>query len=239
MSDNLRSLLFAAVLCLVCSTLLTAASSGLAPYQKENVQLDRQRNLLKSVKLVDPEATYSADDIRRLYSENIRKIYVGRDGEVLPEDDHPPEVLPVYLYQKEEKVEAYIIPIDTRGLWGKIRGYMALNADGSTVTGFTVYQHNETPGLGGEIEQRWFQENFVGKRIVSRHGDFVSVAVAKGKAADSVPADRQVHYVDGISGATLTGRFLTAGLKDILSQYEPVSVRFRNKKTSRMPAVAQ
>jgi Na+-transporting NADH:ubiquinone oxidoreductase subunit C len=239
MSDNLRSLLFAVVLCLVCSTLLTAASSGLAPYQKENVQLDRQRNLLKSVNLIDPETKYPAEEIRRRYAENIRKIYVGRDGEVLSEDNYPPESLPVYLYQEKESVEAYIIPIDTRGLWGKIRGYMALDADGSTVTGFTVYQHSETPGLGGEIEQRWFQENFVGKKIVSRYGDFVSVSVAKGKASESVPAERQEHYVDGISGATLTGRFLTAGLKDVLSQYEPVSVRFRNKKNSRMPAALQ
>lgn len=236
MSDTLRSLLFAVALCLVCSLLLTAAATGLKGYQRENVELDRQRNLLKSVKLVSPDDSYSADDIRRLYSENITEIMVDRNGRIEPKDRAAPGDLPVYLYQIGDAVKAYIIPINTRGLWGKIRGYLAIESDGATVAGFTVYQHSETPGLGGEIEQRWFQDNFVGKKIVGGDGAFVSVKVAKGAVDAVVPADQQINYVDGISGATLTGRFLTAGLKNILSEYEPVSVQFRGHQAPRLPS---
>jgi len=239
MSDTMRSLIFSAVLCLVCSLLLTAAATGLKGYQQENVELDRRRNLLKSVNLVAAGGDYSAEDIRRLYDANIAEIAVDRSGRVVPAGEDTGVSLPVYLYQTGDAIQAYIIPINTRGLWGKIKGYMALESDGATIAGFTVYQHSETPGLGGEIEQRWFQENFVGKKIVGRYGDFVSVSVAKGVADTAVPEEKQMNYVDGISGATLTGRFLTAGLKDILETYEPISVQFRGQRMLRMPQAAE
>lgn len=238
MSDHLRSLLFATVLCLVCSLLLTAAATGLKGYQQENLELDRRRNLLKSVNLVTPDGSYSAKEIRSLYDANIEEIAVDRSGRVVPYGGRTPGDLPVYLYRKNGDINAYIIPINTRGLWGKIKGYLAIDSDGATVAGFTVYQHHETPGLGGEIEQRWFQKNFVGKKIVSRSGSFVSIAVAKGEVSATVPADRRINYVDGISGATLTGRFLTAGLKNILEEYEPVSVQFRGHRMLKTPAAA-
>jgi Na+-transporting NADH:ubiquinone oxidoreductase subunit C len=235
----MRSLIFSAVLCLVCSLLLTAAATGLKGYQQENVELDRRRNLLKSVNLVSADGDYSAEEIRRIYDANITEISVDRSGRVVPADEASDGNLPVYLYQTGDAIQAYIIPINTRGLWGKIKGYMALESDGATVAGFTVYQHSETPGLGGEIEQRWFQDNFVGKKIVGRYGDFVSISVAKGVVDSAVPPEKQVNYVDGISGATLTGRFLTAGLKDILKTYEPVSVQFRGHRMLRMPQAAK
>jgi Na+-transporting NADH:ubiquinone oxidoreductase subunit C len=127
-------------------------------------------------------------------------------------------------------VEAYIIPIDSRGLWGRILGYLAIKDDGSTISGFTVYKHSETPGLGGEIEQNWFQKNFVGKKIVNLQGNFVSIRIAKGAVDDIISKEKQLNYVDGISGATLTGKFLSEGLQDILRDYEPVSVRFRKNQ---------
>jgi Na+-transporting NADH:ubiquinone oxidoreductase subunit C len=104
---------------------------------------------------------------------------------------------------------------------------MAIENDGKTVAGFSVYSHNETPGLGGEIEKPWFQKNFVGKKIVDEKGNFVSVGIAKGHVADVIASDRQSNYVDGISGASLTGKFLTGGLKTVLTEYEPLSEQFR------------
>ena len=120
-------------------------------------------------------------------------------------------------------------------MWGKIHGYMAIQRDGKTVAGFSVYSHNETPGLGGEIEKPWFQRNFIGKQIVDAKGAFTPVAIAKGKVADSVAADKQANYVDGISGATLTGKYLTGGLRDVLTEYEGLSREFR-KGDIRLPA---
>lgn len=233
MSDTLRSLVFAVVLCLVCGTLLTAASSGLKEIQQKNMTIDQRKNILKSVGLVDPDRAYAGKEINQIYEKKIRRVVVDETGQVLSSSEAQTDKggmnLPIYLYaDSDEVVQAYIIPIDTRGLWGKIHGYLALKNDGETISGFTIYKHSETPGLGGEIEQNWFQRNFVGKKIIGPGGSFVSVAIAKGKAGDSAPRDRLANYVDGISGATLTGKFLTQGLKEILTSYEGVSVKFRN-----------
>ena len=230
MSDTFKSVLFALATAVICSLLLTAASSGLKPLQQENIAVDRKKNILKSIGLVEDDRTYSFDAIKSLYAENITSMVVDDAGQVKEAGLGDDTGLPIYLYAKDGALEAYVVPINTRGLWGKIYGYLALENDGSTVSGFTVYQHSETPGLGGEIEKAWFQKNFKGKRIVDQGGSFVSIGIAKPSATAGMSDTEKANYVDGISGATLTGRFLSAGLKEILSEYEPVSIRLRSKE---------
>lgn len=235
MSDSLKTILFATGLCLVCSLLLTMAATGLKAYQQENALVDRQKNILKAVGAVSPQQSTTDEEIKTLYRERIKCVSVGPGGEVLSTDAAPADTIPLYLYQEGGKTESYIVPVNSRGLWGRIYGYLALETDGSTIAGFTVYQHSETPGLGGEIENRWFQRNFVGKQIVDEDGNFVSISIAKGAVEDAVRQDLQPHYVDGISGATMTGKYLSEGLEDILTTYEPVSVHFRNRGMLKLP----
>lgn len=231
-SDKAKSILFTIVLCLVCGILLTAASTGLKPLQQKNMLLDRKKNILASINLLESDKTYSSEEINSLYSKNLTYLTIDEFGQVIKDGQENDKTMPLYLYEKTRGVvEAYIIPIDARGLWGKILGYMAIKKDGSTISGFTVYKHSETPGLGGEIEQNWFRKNFVGKKILDQAGSFVSITIAKGKVDKNIPEDRQINYVDGISGATLTGKFLSKSLKDNLLAYEPVSVRFRDNRS--------
>jgi Na+-transporting NADH:ubiquinone oxidoreductase subunit C len=227
MSSRLKSILFAAILCFVCSAILTAASSGLQRFQKQNMRIDKHRNVLMSVGLVKADQRYPADEIETMYAEFIKPLWVDSDGELIEAPQEGENNLPLYIFEKDNQIQAYIVPISSRGLWGKIQGYLAIENDGSTVSGFTVFKHSETPGLGGEIEKAWFQKNWIGKKIVDRDGDFVSVSIAKGAVQDMIPPQKQSNYVDGISGATLTGKYLTAGLKEVLEDYEPVSIRFR------------
>lgn len=232
MSDGIRSILFALVICLVCGFLLTAASSSFSARQKENIMLDRHKNILKAAGIIDSSKKYTHKETEKLYARNITRVGVALDGRIVTGNaasgDH---ILPLYLSRDEKgNLRAYIIPIETNGLWGKIYGYLALESDGATVSGFTVYKHSETPGLGGEIEKTWFDRNFLGKKIVDHAGKFVSVRIAKGKAKLAVGKDRLANYVDGISGATLTGSFLTKGLKRVLSEYEPISLLFRENR---------
>ena len=235
MSDTFKSVSFALVTAVICSLLLTAASSGLKPFQQENIEVDRKKNILKSIGLVQEDRSYHFEAIKSLYAENITSMVVDEEGRVKEAGQGDEGGLPIYLYGRDGAVKAYVVPINTRGLWGKIFGYLALESDGSTVSGFTVYQHSETPGLGGEIEKSWFQKNFKGKRIVDHDGNFVSIGIAKPSATAGMSAAEKANTVDGISGATLTGRFLSAGLKEILSEYEPVSIRFRSKEMRLMP----
>lgn len=235
MSDRLKSVVFALVLCTVISILLTAASTGLQRFQEKNVILDRQKNILKSVGLISESRKYTPGAIEKMYESSIQAVWADPSGKIIKKPVSGEQDLPVYIYTKEEAIKAYVVPINSRGLWGRIMGYLALESDGSTISGFTVYKHSETPGLGGEIEKNWFQKNFVGKKIIDQEGGFVSISIAKGKVADRIPKGQQINYVDGISGATLTGKYLTAGVKQILKSYEPVSIRFRKNQMKKEP----
>lgn len=230
MSESRKSIVFAAIMAVVCSVLLTVAATVLRPFKLHNIAIDMHKNILKSVQLLEPDKPYDDQWIEDTYKKNIQCLYVDEAGAIVEEKKRGRTDLPLCLYRPAEEIEAYIIPINTRGLWGKIEGYLALEKDGSTVKGFTVYKHNETPGLGGEIEQAWFQKNFQGKKITNRGGNFVSISIAKGAVLESLPEEQKEHFVDGISGATLTGKYLTAGFKEILQEYEPVSIKFRSNR---------
>lgn len=228
----MKTIVFAFALCLVCGTLLTAASTRLQPLQERNAQIDRKKNILKSVSLIKKDRGYDGNEIDRLYEDNIYQYYVDQNGAIvepaIAEKADSSNLMTIYLVMDENnRIRSYIIPVESRGLWGKIYGYLALRDDGSTIEGFTVYKHSETPGLGGEIENQWFQENFVGKKIVDQNNEFVSVSITKGSASDKVPEKKLPNYVDGISGATLTGQYLSSGLRETLKEYEPVSLNFR------------
>lgn len=153
MSNYVKSIIFAAVLSIVCGSLLTLASTGLKEYQLKNIAIDKQKNILKSVGLISDKQTLSQDTIDRLYADNIRQMWVDLEGKIVSKQKKTENDLLVYLHQEHDEIQSYIIPIDSRGLWGRILGYLAIKNDGATVAGFTVYSHSETPGLGGEIEK--------------------------------------------------------------------------------------
>ena len=102
-----------------------------------------------------------------------------------------------------DKVESYVLPVSGKGLWSTLYGYLALNGDKNTVRGITFYKHGETPGLGGEVENPEWTKQWVGKTILDEAGNLTSITVKKGKV-DPAVAKENAHYVDGLSGATLT-----------------------------------
>lgn len=228
-------ILFALVLSVVCSLLITAAATALKDRQQENMALDKKVNLLRAAGVVDAGQKPGKDTINTLYDQRIKAVVVDRQGRIMETED--PNSMHLYFIHAQDAgdnaalndISGYIVPINTRGLWGKIQGYLAFENDGQTVSGFSVFSHSETPGLGGEIESAWFQKNFKGKKILNSQDKFVSLGIAKGKAGN-LPKNEQDNYVDGISGATLTGRYLSEGIKTTLMKYEGVSVTFRQKQ---------
>ncbi len=223
-AKRIHAIKFATLVSVVCCLLITGASTGLKPFQQENRTLDRQKNILRAAGIISMETRPSRGQIQSLFQDKIHEVTVDARGNFMEKGTG--EGLSLYLYKEDQTLKAYVIPIESRGLWGKIKGYMALEADGETVAGFTVYSHSETPGLGGEIEKAWFQKNFIGKKIFNAANEFVSIGIAKG-SVDALAEDARANHVDGISGATLTGKYLTQGLKQNLKRYEAVSVRLR------------
>lgn len=121
--------------------------------------------------------------------------------------------LPVYVCTKEDSSAYYIFPLRGKGLWGPIWGYIALESDFNTVYGAVFDHKGETPGLGAEINQGWFQANFRGKKIFDGN-TFKSIEVVK-------PGTVAVNdfNVDAISGGTITSKGVEAMLFDCLYGY--------------------
>jgi Na+-transporting NADH:ubiquinone oxidoreductase subunit C len=226
-NSKLNVIKFALLVSFICGLLITAAAGGLKKFQQENIELDKKINLLKAANLIDPQKKPPKDQIKALYDTHIQAVIVDSQGKILETDS--PDSMHLYFYKTDEVIQGYILPINSRGLWGKIHGYLAFENDGQTVSGFSVFSHSETPGLGGEIESAWFQKNFKGKKILNSQNKFVSVGIAKGKV-ENMPETERGNYVDGISGATLTGKYLSQGIKSTLTQYEAVSITFRQKE---------
>lgn len=221
MSDTLKSFGFAAVLCIVCSFLLTFAASTLKPIQDRNIRADQQKNILKVLGLIESGKKYSSEELSGIYEMSVREVFVDSEGAVF--DVAQDGLNPVFVSETDGVVDAYAIPISGFGLWSTLYGYFSLEGDGKTVKGITFYEHGETPGLGAEVEKPWFQDQFKGKRIVNAAGEFVSIGVVKGKVVDKIPENLQDYYVDGISGATVTAKGVETFLRTDLLKYEGYS----------------
>ncbi|MFH0907741.1 MAG: NADH:ubiquinone reductase (Na(+)-transporting) subunit C [bacterium] len=222
---------FALVVCVVCSLMLSATASILKERQDYNVELDRKFNVLKAFGAQvrsDDGRRISGPEIDRIFREKISEIVLdGASGQLLDgktsadfsaEDLHDRKVLPLYVWKENGELDKVALPIHGKGLWSTIYGYISLKRDLATIEGITFYKHGETPGLGGEVETDWFQDQFKGKMIFE-DGQRLHFDIVKGKVADRYPEGNN-HAVDGISGATLTGKGVMTFLNSDLDKYE-------------------
>ncbi|WP_368544588.1 Na(+)-translocating NADH-quinone reductase subunit C [Enterobacter soli] len=221
-----KTLLVVLVLCLVCSIVVAGSAVGLKPLQQEQRALDKQRNILAVAGLM--QDGMSADDVSKIFAERISARLVDlKSGELLEKDPakfnpslalkdpqmsvaleasqdpagikRRSNIAEIYLVRDAQKrVQEMVLPVYGNGLWSVMYAFVALSPDGRTIKGITYYDHGETPGLGGEIENPNWRAQFVGKKVVDDNG-LPALKVVKGSAR---PGDE--YAVDGLSGATLT-----------------------------------
>tara|TARA_B100000427_G_scaffold143811_1_gene119782 strand:+ start:10289 stop:10975 length:687 start_codon:yes stop_codon:yes gene_type:complete len=226
LSEAQKTFRFAILMCVFCSLALTAAAVGLKDRQDENKLIDRQKNILKALNLINSKVKYTGQDIKEAYSSNVKEYYLDSKGILTKEKTD----LAIFVVGESNNIKTYAVPFEAYGLWSWIKGYIALKGDGESIVGFTVYSHAETPGLGGECEKDWFQNQFIGKKITDINGKFVSIGVVKGKLSDKgFDEMKEKNYVDGMSGATITSKGIEDYLRKDLAAYETFSKRLRGK----------
>lgn len=215
------TLSYAAAVCLVSSLLLSAAASGLRDRQARMAEADRQFHVLRvfRAQVLDARGRRIAPpEIRALYARHVEREEVDpRTGAPAP---GAPGALETFRWVEDGRVAGHAIPVGGAGVWGPIRGYLAVDGAGERILDLTFYRHQETPGLGGEIEREEFLRGFRGRRLFGEDGRLRSVAVAKGRAGERAREDAATLVVDGISGATLTGRAVGEFLTRDLAGYE-------------------
>ncbi|MEY8847836.1 Na(+)-translocating NADH-quinone reductase subunit C [Psychroserpens sp. XS_ASV72] len=137
-----------------------------------------------------------------------------------------PRKLPLFVGENKDGTTVYVAPIYGKGLWDAIWGYVAMDED-MVVRGVYFDHKGETPGLGANIKQRYFMDDFYGEHLLSENGRFKGIEVAKGNA-DPKNEDKTDNEVDAIAGATITGNGVSAMIKNDLKLYKPY---FDNLKT--------
>ena len=218
----LKTFIVATLLCLICSVIVSGSATVLKARQLKNKQFDVQKNILSVAGLTDStqsieerfakiearivdmstgEYTDSVDvntyDQRKASKDPTQNIVLEKDQD-LAQIGARAKYAKVYLLRDGDQISKIILPVKGYGLWSTMYGFVALEADANTISDITFYEHNETPGLGGEIQNRGWQKTWQGKRVFDESGQPV-FSVVKGKAA----ADSE-HDVDGLAGATLT-----------------------------------
>jgi Na+-transporting NADH:ubiquinone oxidoreductase subunit C len=225
--SNLYIVLYAAAITIVCGGALAIASQSLKPLQDANIELERKKNILATVMELKEGA-----DIVKLYNTRVKESVIDFQGNVKvgmkasqvviaeqyklkPEE----RLLPIYEFRSQTdstKVENAVMPVYGYGLWNNIWGFVALQSDLNTVQGVKFEHAGETPGLGARITSDDIQVRYKGKKVFE--GDkIMSVQMQKGEGMD-YSADP--HKVDGMSGATLTGKGVNNMLTDYFACYK-------------------
>lgn len=232
--STLYTIGFAALVCVVCSFLVSTAAVSLKDYQDANALLEKQKNVLMAAGLAKPGEKLSEQRVKELFRQIEPAAIDLKTGEYTdavdpntydpykaaedPQKSSPapegngaqmprlPHYALVYRVIKDGQLQMVVLPIRGKGLWSTMYGFLALDRDAVTVQGITFYQHGETPGLGGEVDNPLWKAKWPG-RLAYRKNDRgqweADLQIVKGNA-------RNEHQVDGISGATLTSRGVSA-----------------------------
>ena len=226
-NSNLYTFIFAIVMVIVVASALAFTATTLKPLQAENVRKEKMQNILSTIGV-----NVDRNEAGNLFTDYVKQeVALNSDGtentevdafgiDLMKETKKPAteQAFPLYIAEKEGK-KYYVVPLWGAGLWKEIWGYVALDEDKNTILGASFDHAGETPGLGAEINQGWYEDQYIGKTILDEDGNFVSVNALKGGAD---PND--MHAVDAISGGTITSEGVNKMLDEIakdddLSQY--------------------
>ncbi|MCF2875910.1 MULTISPECIES: Na(+)-translocating NADH-quinone reductase subunit C [unclassified Tenacibaculum] len=234
--SNGYTLLFAIGMVLVVGALLAFTASSLRPMIDGNKRIEKQQNILYAMGVNENDESsaifVSKDKVAGEFSKYIKKQLV-IEGDKVTEDDKAYLIdvkkqqtsakagnerkLPLFVGEKDGKT-FYIAPIRGKGLWDAIWGYVAMDAN-MVVQGAFFDHKGETPGLGANIKQRYFMDDFIGENLMS-NGVFKGITVSKSNN-DPKNEDKNDNEVDAIAGATITGDGVAAMIKSELGLYLP------------------
>lgn len=241
---NSYTILFAIGMVIIVGSILAFAASGFKDRIDENKRIEKQLNILYAMGVNDNEGSsmsfVAKDKVGDYFSKYITKQLVIQ-GDKVTEDDNAYLIdikkeqsnakegkerrLPLLIGEKDGKT-FYIAPIRGKGLWDAIWGYIAMDKD-MVVQGAFFDHKGETAGLGANINQRFFMDDFTGEHLLDASGNFKGITVTKGNA-DPKNKDKTDNEVDAIAGATITGNGVSAMLKSELRLYLPYFKNLKN-----------
>ena len=233
--SNTYIFVFSTIMVVIVAALLSTAAMVLQPLQEKNIEIQKKRNILSSIRIEN-----NAKNAEELYDKYISNSFVINAKTEEQESFNAFEIemglemrnspdkrsLPIFISSLDDGTQKYIVPVHGKGLWGPIYGFISLNDDFTTLYGAVFNHDDETPGLGAEINTDWFGAQFADKKIFNNNMEFISIDLVKGGADPE-----SLNEVDGISGGTLTSNGLEKMLYDCLGSYQTYfKNQMKNKK---------
>ena len=235
--SNGYTMMFAVIMVFVVGSLLAFLASSLKPAIKENERIEKQQNILYAMGVNENDASNANFVSTKVAGAQFRK-YIKKqlvlEGSKISESedaylidvkkqqsnakDGKVRKLPLFVGEKDGKT-FYVAPIRGKGLWDAIWGYVSMD-ENMVVQGAYFDHKGETPGLGANIKQRYFMDDFIGEHLMSPEGVFKGITVAKGNN-DPKNDEKTDYEVDAIAGATITGDGVTGMIKKDLALYVP------------------
>ena len=186
---------------------------------QEGIKIDEQFSVIKA-RLVDLDTgTFSLDadissfDLRKSAKDPSRSMALSSDQDQAKISRREDQAL-VYIVESKGEFDKIILPVHGYGLWSTLYGFVALESDLNTIAGLGFYEHGETPGLGGEVDNPRWKAFWPGKQVYKEGA--VAIQLIKG-VVDPSSVDSS-YQVDGLSGATLTSTGITNLLQFWLGQ---------------------
>ena len=223
-NSNSYTIIYSVIIVVIVAFLLAFVFQALKPMQDANVALDKKKQILNSLNIRDlndaqADAKYKEVVVAdRVIDEKGKVLLPGTTGGEnagfkLDSKDYKEGKLALYICRVDGETK-YVIPVYGMGLWGPISGYIALNADKSTVYGVYFNHESETAGLGAEIkDNKAWQEKFQGKKLF-KNGDDKTIALSVEKKVED-----PTTQVDAVTGATLTSNGVRDMLHEALGKY--------------------
>lgn len=223
-NSNSYTIIYSVIIVVIVAFLLAFVFQALKPMQDANVALDKKKQILNSLNIRDlndaqADAKYKEVVVAdRVIDEKGKVLLPGTTGGEnagfkLDSKDYKEGKLALYICRVNGETK-YVIPVYGMGLWGPISGYIALNADKSTLYGVYFNHESETAGLGAEIkDNKAWQEKFQGKKLF-KNGDDKTIALSVEKKVED-----PTTQVDAVTGATLTSNGVRDMLHEALGKY--------------------
>ncbi|WP_027137126.1 Na(+)-translocating NADH-quinone reductase subunit C [Gaetbulibacter saemankumensis] len=242
---NSYTIIFAIAMVVIVGALLAFTASSLKPKISENQRIEKQQNILYAMGVNNNDESsanfVSTAKAPELFGQYITKQLVITGNDVREDDqaylidlkkdkaaaagDASKRNLPLFIGEKDGKT-FYVAPIYGKGLWDAIWGYVSMD-ENMVIQGAYFDHKGETPGLGANIKERFFMDDFIGEHLLDAKGNFKGVEVAKGNG-DPTNENKTDNKVDAIAGATITGNGVTAMIKSDLKLYKPYFDNLKN-----------
>jgi len=241
---NIYTIAFAIGMVVVVGSLLAFVASSLKPKITENKRIEKQQNILYAMGIhenTESSVAFVADHkVGEEFSKYITSQFVV-NGSSVSEDTEAYLIdvkkeqakiknggqrrLPLFVGEKDSET-FYIVPIRGKGLWDAVWAYIAMDQD-MVILGAYFDHKGETAGLGANIKERFFMDDFIGEHLLDSSGNFVGVDISKSNN-DPLNSDKIDNQVDAIAGATITGDGVAAMIRNDLKLYVPYFKNLKN-----------